>query len=86
MVSTFSQETQGDGHPCPDLSRGAEAGQGGRGAEAVTEPGQEAAASVDAVLDEAETSLFPGSSQDRGQSQRGHNQEHLNMGSLDNGH
>ena len=68
MVSTFAQETQGYGHPGPNLSRGAEAGQGGRGAEAVTEPGQEAAASVDAVLDEAETSLLPWSSEDRGQS------------------
>ena len=68
MVSTFAQETQGYGHPGPDLSCGAEASQGGRGAEAVTEPGQEAASSVDAVLDEAETSLLSGSTEDRGQS------------------
>ena len=81
-VSTFAQEPQGYGHPGPDLGRSAEAGQGGRGAESVREAGQEAAASVDAVLDEAEAPPLPGSSEDRGEDKRGH-QQHLNTwGSL----
>ena len=78
LVSTFAQEAQRHSHPGRDLGGCAEASEGGRGAEAVTEAGEEAAASVDAVLDEAETPPLPGGSEDRGQGQGGH-QQHLNM-------
>ena len=78
MVITFAEEAQGYRHTRPYLASGAEAGEGGGGGEAVREAGQEPAAPVDAVLDEAETPPLPGGSEDRGQGQGGH-QQHLNM-------